>query len=75
MVLINSFSHGADNDKKASICITNANPIIMMNLDHNELEITFANGLTNKYVFVSKSVGEDVYLDIKRDLSLRLSNY
>ena len=38
MVLINSFSHGVDNDKKASICITNANPIIMMNLDYNELE-------------------------------------
>lgn len=74
-MLINSFYHGADNDKRASICITDANPIITMNLDHNELEITFANGLSNKYVFVSKSVGENVYLDIKRDLSLRLSNY
>ena len=52
MVLINSFSHGVDNDKKASICITNANPIIAMNLDYNELEIIFANGLTNKYTFL-----------------------
>ncbi len=75
MVLINSFSYGTDNDKKASICITNANPIIAMNLDYNELEIIFANGLTNKYVFVGKSYAESVYLDIRRDLSLRLSNY
>lgn len=74
MALINSFFHGIDNDKRASICITNANPIITMNLDCNELEIVFANGLTNKYVFVSKSCAEDVYLDIRRDLSLRLSN-
>ena len=74
MTLINSFSHGIDNDKKASICITNANPIIAMNLDYNELEIIFANGLTNKYTFVSKSYAEAVYLDIRRDLSLRLSN-
>ena len=36
MVLINSFSYGIDNDKRASICITNANPIIAMNLDYNE---------------------------------------
>ena len=74
MVLINSFKYGIDNDKRASICITNANPIIAMNLDYNELEIIFANGLTNKYVFVGKSCAEDVYLDLRRDLSLRLSN-
>jgi hypothetical protein len=74
MVLINSFSYGIDNDKKASICITNANPIITMNLDGNELEIVFANGLSNKYIFVGKAYAEDVYLDIRRDLSLRLSN-
>ena len=74
-MLINSFSYGINNDKKASICITDANPIIAMNLDYNELEIIFANGLTNKYIFVSKSYAEAVYLDIRRDLGLRLSNY
>lgn len=74
MVLINSFSYGVDNDKRASICITSANPIITMNLDGNELEIVFANGLSNKYIFVGKAYAEDVYLDLRRDLSLRLSN-